>query len=337
MDDIAQLLAETLDRLLDEHCTGRRIREIEAGEPAETLWSLIEESGFADALLPETDGGAGLDLAQTYPLFELCGRHAVPVPLAQTMVARAALAAAGVSPPPGSIAIGRARQDDYGAIHAPAVSFGQVADWALVALGDAAVFLRVEVRDRHVFPLDASLSWPAAALTGAAALPIGGTLLELEACLASAQLAGAMARIFEQTLDYANGRQQFGRPIGKFQTVQHQLSVMAELVFASRMAAQLGCRASSDERFALAVAAAKARTSEAALEVATIAHAVHGAIGFTAELDLQLFTRRLHAGRLSAGSESFWHDRLGKTLVAEWQGPCLDMIQAITGQGGEAP
>jgi len=336
MDDIAQLLTETLDRLLGEQCTGDRIREIEAGEPARPLWNLIEESGFADAMLPETSGGAALDLAQAYPLFELCGRHAVPVPLAQTMVARAALAAAGVNPPPGSIAIGQANQDDGGAIHASGLSYGQVADWALIALGDAAVLFPAEVRDQHVFPLDASLSWPAAALTSAVTLPIGATLLELEACLASAQLAGAMTRIFEQTLDYANDRQQFGRPIGKFQTVQHQLSVMAELVFTSRMAAHLGCRAHADGPFAITVAAAKARTSEAALEVATIAHAVHGAIGFTAELDLQLFTRRLHAGRLSAGSESFWHDRLGKALVAEWQGPCLDMIQAITGQGGDA-
>ena len=79
----------------------------------------------------------------------------------------------------------------------------------------------------------------------------------------------------------------------------------------------------------VAVATAKARCSEAALVVSELAHAIHGAIGFTAEYDLQLYTRRLHAWRQAAGSESYWHDVAGSALL-EHQGLTLDMVRRIT-------
>jgi acyl-CoA dehydrogenase len=142
-------------------------------------------------------------------------------------------------------------------------------------------------------------------------------------------MAGALKVVFDRTLQYANERQQFGRPIGKFQAIQHQLAVMSEHVFAARMAAQLGCSSADWLPERLRVATAKARCSEAALAVCESAHAIHGAIGFTAEYDLQLYTRRLHAWRQSAGSESYWHDVAGAALLAH-QGLTLDMVRRIT-------
>jgi acyl-CoA dehydrogenase len=153
-----------------------------------------------------------------------------------------------------------------------------------------------------------------------------------QACIYSAQLAGALMKVFNQTLQYANDREQFGRSIGKFQAIQHQLSVISEHVFAARMAAQIGCSSSSAIPNRLKVAVAKARTSEAALEVAGLSHSIHGAIGFTAEFDLQLFTRRLHLWRQAAGSESYWHDVLGAELVSHRSGLSLDLIAQISSQ-----
>jgi acyl-CoA dehydrogenase len=330
METMDDLLTEAFERLLREQCRPDVIRDIESGASVESLWSVIEESGFADAMLPEEAGGAGLDLAQAFALIELCGRHALPVPLAQTMVARALIAAAGGTPPAGSIAIARAERDDRGRLVARAVSYGKVADWALVEQDGDAVLIRIETREPHIFPLDATLIWPATAASSATTISLTTGIRTWEACLLSAQLAGAMLTIFERTLLHANDRQQFGRPIGKFQAIQHQLSVMAEQVFAARMAAQIGCRTTGVAPALLAVAAAKARTSEAAFEVAAIAHAVHGAIGFTAEFDLQLFTRRLHAWRQAAGSESFWHHVLGNALVAQNGGTTLDLLRDLT-------
>ncbi len=136
--------------------------------------------------------------------------------------------------------------------------------------------------------------------------------------------------VFSRTLQYANDRQQFGKPIGKFQAIQHQLSVMSEHAFAARMAAQLGLRTEGAVPDRLRVAMAKARTSEAALEVAGLSHSIHGAIGFTREFDLQLYTRRLHAWRQAAGSESYWHDVMGQALLDSPEPLSLDLIRTLT-------
>lgn len=331
MTPLDDILIDALQRLLSEHCTPETVRRIEAGHGAEALWQQLEASGFADALLPEEKGGAGLCLQQAFPLIELCGRHCVAVPLAQTMVARALISASGETPPAGSIALARARPDDAGGLVAEAVSYGQVADWILAERDGPATLLRAGQRERHIFPLDASLRWTATEIAGATAITVGDVRL-LEAAILAAQIAGASLAVFEQTLAYANDRLQFGRPLGKFQAIQHQLSVMAEQVFAARMAAQIGCSADIHDPTPLTIAAAKARTSSAVVEIAAIAHAIHGAIGFTAELDLQLFTRRLYAWRIAAGAESYWQNILGNALF-ERRGPMLDLLRDLTDMG----
>ncbi|MDQ6640444.1 MAG: hypothetical protein M3Z15_12395, partial [Pseudomonadota bacterium] len=78
----------------------------------------------------------------------------------------------------------------------------------------------------------------------------------------------------------------------------------------------------------LRAALAKARTSEAAALVAPMAHAVHGAIGITAELDLQLYTRRLHEGRADFGAETHWNRILGRALLAADAGSALDFMRS---------
>lgn len=156
----------------------------------------------------------------------------------------------------------------------------------------------------------------------------------LQASLIAAQMAGALQAVLAMTLQYANDRQQFGRPIGKFQAIQHQLAVMAEQAMAAGMAAQLGCSRTLPllplAPEPLNAAVAKARASEAAVEVAALAHSIFGAIGFTAEHDLQLYTRRLHQWRQEGGSESHWHDQLGAHLVLQHAGTALDALRHLT-------
>jgi acyl-CoA dehydrogenase len=104
---------------------------------------------------------------------------------------------------------------------------------------------------------------------------------------------------------------------------------MAEHCFAARMAAQMCFQAKQLPLEPLRVAVAKARTSEAALEVASLSHSVHGAIGFTAEYDLQIYTRRLHVWRQTAGSESYWHDMAG-AYVTNSKDASLDILRSAT-------
>jgi acyl-CoA dehydrogenase len=329
MDD---LLTHALRQLLQDQCTPRRVRAVEAGQPATELWARLDESGFADALVAEASGGAGLALSEVFAVLELCGSFAVPVPLAHTMLARPLLAPAGLARPAGSIAIAAVCAPEAGGIRCPLVPFGRVADWVLTAVDGAAVLLPVpQARATPgVFPLDATLEWSGTAVAQGQRVDGRHDLEALQACCAAAQISGALMDTFQRTLQYANERQQFGRPIGKFQAIQHQLSVISEHSFAARMAAQIGCRSATATPDRLRVAVAKARTSEAALEVASLAHSIHGAIGFTAEFDLQLYTRRLHAWRQASGSESYWHDVLGEELVDRRAGFALDLVRATT-------
>lgn len=330
MDD---LFADALRQILTDQCTPQLVREIESGGSAEAFWNKLEESGFADALLSEEQGGAGLALPDVFALIELCGSYAVPVPLAETMLARSLLARAGIEPPQGCITFGLDAMSADGAIRCKLVSCGRVANSVLLAHGDACLLLpvaRAETRPA-VFALDAELAWSAADVDAARRLAGGHDLRTLQACICAAQLSGALMSVFTRTLQFANERSQFGRPIGKFQAIQHQLSVISEHTFAARMAAQIGCHCDSGTPERLRVAVAKARTSEAALEVAALSHSIHGAIGFTEEFDLQLFTRRLHAWRQSAGSESYWHTVLGEELVDRRVGLALDLVRATSG------
>ncbi|MDR2155956.1 MAG: acyl-CoA/acyl-ACP dehydrogenase [Burkholderiaceae bacterium] len=344
MDD---LFSDAVRQLLADQCTPQVVRAIEsdAASPArQSLWQHIEDAGFADALVSESQGGAGLSLPEAHPLFEQCGAYAMPLPLAETVLARALLAQAGVARPTGSIAFGQALSDADGRVRCDTVHLGRVADWVLARQDQHCLLLPTAKASASPagFALDATLEWPAADCADAPRVAAAPDLRLLQACTAAAQLAGALMRVFESTLQYANDRQQFGRPIGKFQAIQHQLSVISEHVFAARMAAQIGCQIdhqgdhqNNHQRDSLTpdrlrVAIAKARASEAAVEVAALSHSIHGAIGFTAEFDLQLFTRRLHLWRQTGGSESYWHDVAGAALVEQHDGLTVDLIRRAT-------
>ena len=98
-------LAAAFDAWLADVCPPAVVRAIDAGGSSETLWRQIEASGYLDALVPESHGGAGLALAAVRPLVQSCGEHALPVPFAETIVARAELARAGRAASHGPLAL----------------------------------------------------------------------------------------------------------------------------------------------------------------------------------------------------------------------------------------
>ena len=316
------LLEDALTRLLAEACTPSRVRDIERGGDWRALWASLEGAGFVDAMLSEEAGGAGLDVAGALPLLEQCGAAALPVPLGSTMLLRGWLAGEGPAPGTGAITLAAApARLEAGQWVARDVPLGQVADHVLLQIdgtlklmpcADAAT-LRPAVEGRA--GLRADLEWSASALSRAR--PVAGfDWRAVGAWLAAAHSAGALGRLLEWTLRHARDRVQFGRAIGGFQAVQHQLAVMAEEVAAARAAVRLGCAGAGGLPQRLPAALAKARTAEAAVRCTAIAHAVHGAMGVTAEFDLQLLTRRLHDWRLAFGTESHWYACLGREWLA---------------------
>jgi len=304
--DMSELI-DPFARLIEDVCTPAAIREIEQGGDSGPMWNAFLESGFLDALVAEQSGGAGLSLNDAAPLIALLGRHAVPLPVGDTMIARALLAAAGMEAPEGPIAI---------ATGAGAVPFAAVASHILSGTPDAPVLTPAKVEVTGV-PHDGDAY--VAGLDGAALRPIA-------AVLRAQLIAGAAGRVMEMTVAYANERVQFGKPIGKQQAVQQQLSLLAEQAVAARIAAAIGARAGMQPKLADA-AIAKHGASLAAGQVAAIAHAVHGAIGISEEYDLQLLTRRLHGWRLADGSEGYWAGVLGQLRLADPVKPTADFIR----------
>ncbi|MBW7923154.1 MAG: acyl-CoA dehydrogenase [Burkholderiaceae bacterium] len=321
------LLEEAVERFLAERCDPGRVREIEAdgsGGAADALWAELSETGFADALVAEHLGGSGLALADAAAIAFACGRHAVPVPLSLTMSVRAALSGSGSPPPPGSITVADSVDTvNDGTLAAKAVPYGAVADWVLLPLDSGSVLLPGKAARRigrggHGCQA-ADLSWPAPGAHDAIRLPESdGERVEwtaIAAALVAGQIAGAMERVVEMTIEYAKVRSQFGQPIGKRQAIQQQISVMVEQSFAGRSAALVALSGRSWRVDAFRAGVAKSRAGEAAAFVAAGAHAVHGAIGLTEEYDLQILTRRLHEWRAAYGGQQYWNRRLGQELL----------------------
>ena len=336
--DISQdAITEPFERLLQEHCAPANVRAIERegiGPASAALWRALDSSGFIDALVPTAKGGAGLSLASVHNIMECCGRHALPLPFCETIIARALLSHADCPVPTEPISLGYASRDGND-LACRLMPYARTTRYALLNADDTLILLPCDSAQRVLLAPSAcagELRWPAAALNTATIVRANASMRHIQACVLAGQIAGALAMVFSMTLHYANERVQFGKPIGKFQAVQHQISVMAEHTAMARMAAQIGCDATSylpNERRA---AIAKSITSEAAASVAALGHALHGAIGMTAEYDLQLYTRRLHEWRLCGGSESYWQHELGSALVESRDTSALDFVRAALDQ-----
>jgi alkylation response protein AidB-like acyl-CoA dehydrogenase len=163
----------------------------------------------------------------------------------------------------------------------------------------------------------AAVRVPASALVGrpgdaAAALD---RALDLGAVASLAYMVGAAERVLELTVGHARTREQFGRPIGSFQAVAHRCVDMRSDVDALRwLVYQAAWTLATDRPAALAVGAAKAWGNEALRRVFMHAHQVHGALGFSTEHDLHLFTRRAKATELQWGSAQVHRERVARAM-----------------------
>ena len=325
------MFAQAMESILKDHCTPQTVRSIEAGASADALYAAIADAGFLELLAAEADGGAGATMQELFPVLSLCGAYAVPLPLAQTLAARL-LASTHADLPSGAITIALALVERGGDLVCPQVPCARVAAHVIAAKGNALWLLPVATaRVDAIVPgsLAATLRWSMSdGVQLRSAMP-ASSLAALGAVLHAAMLSGACKRVFDMTLQYGNDRLQFGKSIGKFQTVQHQLSLMAEHVAAASIAAQAAFDCGARAPSLLASAVAKSRTSEAAQVVSSIAHSVHGAIGVTAEYDLQLFTRRLHEWRMAHGSEAHWNRLLGEAALNSGEALLTDFVRGV--------
>lgn len=311
-------LLEPFERMLAKLFEPAEIRRIEQGGDWAREWQEIEESGFLDALVPEESGGVGLSLAQMCPLLIALGKHAVPLPIGETIIARALLAIICEQIPEGAVAV---------TTDSSIAPNGRFSNHILGLAGDHIWLCESENAELQS---EAQPGVIENRISGrpveSAAVAIDGCQLQLYAALLrSAFIAGAAQKVLDISIAYANERQQFGKPIGRQQALQQQLAVMAEQVVAMRMAVEMAC-APNGVPTKFATATAKAITSEFGPLVANCGHAVHGAIGISEEYDLQLYTKRLLALSRVDGGSGYWSKIIGEAAIESGDKP-VDWIR----------
>ena len=338
-DGERELLRRTVEDLLAGHCTPARVVAAAAGSGWDSgLWQALEETGLTLAGSPEEAGGSGGDLFAAADIAVAAGVAAAPVPLAETLAAGMLLGRAGLAIPSGPLTVavaagpgpgsaGGLRRVPYGRL-ATTVATGSGGDggdgdWLAVIVpadrgrtswGGTGRNLAGEPRDEVVFGGDGEVHDAPAGTADYAR-----RLLRL---FRSLLIAGAAQRTLDLTVTYVQEREQFGRPLARFPTVQQELARMAgevALISAATQAAvaaeDLAAKSPAGEGVS-AVVAAKAQASSGAGVVAAIAHQLHGAIGTTQEHRLRLTTTRLWSWRDEDGSEAECLAELGRAALA---------------------
>jgi alkylation response protein AidB-like acyl-CoA dehydrogenase len=150
---------------------------------------------------------------------------------------------------------------------------------------------------------------------GAADAYLSHALNAALAALAAEQVGGAR-RLMEMSVEYAQVREQFGRPIGSFQAIKHKCADMLVEVESSTSAAYAACAAIAEgsEETTLLCSLAKAYCSEAYCHVAAENIQVHGGIGFTWEHPAHLYFRRAKSSEMLFGTPAYHRERMLKEL-----------------------
>ncbi|TNF86208.1 MAG: acyl-CoA dehydrogenase [Gammaproteobacteria bacterium] len=309
--DTRQMLLDTAEKMFADHCDKALLDQAEQGQFPDSLLGLIREGGFQQLAMPSS----GVDLADALAVLRVAGLYALPLPLAEMLLANRWL---GNDERLVSIGSG----DKSGADNVP---WGRAMD-AVIALspnGEAHLLTELSVEEGVNLAGEPRDSVRAGAAEPLSIEEDAGNLLALTRAIL---MAGGLERALALSLDYVSEREQFGRPISKFQAIQHHMAVMAAETAASIRAADAGLAALGSDRQLEEVAAAKARIGEAVGVVAELAHQVHGAMGYTHEHQLHHTTRRLWAWRDEYGTEQIWQQQLGSALarrVAEAGGDAL--------------
>lgn len=259
----------------------RRLDATSNRDPA--IWQGLVEMGLTGLCVPEAHGGLGLGLLEAALIATECGRACLAEPLVDTAL-----------------------------VAVPwLVRRGEDADLAAIAAGEKQVtlphLLNPWVADGEgerlssVDPLRNLVMFPAQGSTD-------DDLLNLGALMSAAQLVGIAEAMLDQATAYARLRTQFGQPIGGFQAIKHQLASCGVAIEFARpvLWRAAGALESPSGNPGVHVSHAKLAATDAAIQTAEVAIQVHGAMGYTYEVDLHFWMKRAWA-LAGAWGDRAWH------------------------------
>jgi alkylation response protein AidB-like acyl-CoA dehydrogenase len=336
-EGVEQDIAEAAEALLSKAWTPeiRRAWMAERIFPMPT-WYQGAEAGWLELMVDEADGGLGLGPVEACAVAETAGRHLLPGPLTETIVASTLIRGPAVRASFGrSISCLQGPADlRSGVLSASSLAGEWAANAALLVVDVREAIVGVDpngrgVKVRKLDSLDAfrqaclvDLEGAEVALVlaeGPSAEAAGINLRNVALVMHASSLLGLAEAMLTMALNYARERRQFDRPISSFQAVQHRLAEMKVLVESLRSAcylAQVTVRDQPSGGATRAATVAKAHGSWVAREVAEGALQVHGGIGFTAEHDLSLYLLHSLTLQSALGDEQHLRRELGlKTLT----------------------
>lgn len=305
--------------LLTAECTAAVVRGYWAGEEGAVrrVWTMLAELGVTGLLVPDEQGGLGLDETTLVPVLAEAGYAALPGPLVETVAVAAPTLPAlpldgGIvdSVLSGSAWIAVDEDDDGLVAHAGEAAVLLCGGWSGRTPVRVAAVEQSTVE--HVLAVDRTRRLARCRQDGAVPARLDAGQLarfwQRGVIGTSAMLTGLARRMLDMTVDYVAQRHQFGVPIGSFQAVKHKL---ADVKLAIELAEPAVLRggysiATADATATRHVSMAKVLAGQAATLAATTSIQCHGAMGYTEESDLHLFAKRALALAGAWGSTR-WH------------------------------
>jgi alkylation response protein AidB-like acyl-CoA dehydrogenase len=348
-DDQKQLQRSLEALLSDKLPDSRQVPHFDTDGLDRALWTALVDLGLTATMVPERDGGLEMDLLTLASASEVLGRFGAPAPIISTALAAWILSQSDDADQkacwlPGllsgqTIAAFAFAEPGLGWLNSDwtlsheggekvSVEWGADADLLVVGLAGGGLGLAdargggvsvtaVDTLDR-TRPL-AQASFSAGAITPLAqSAQLAARARDALLVLLAADALGAASRAVTMAVEYAKVRSQFGRLIGSFQALKHQLANMAIEVEPCRPLYWYAAHAwdAIPEVSERTAALAKSHITDIAVRTARAAVEAHGGIGYTWEYPLHIFLKRAMFDRTAMGSPATHHDRMA--LMAGW-------------------
>ena len=308
--------AASIDSLLTRSDLPSVIRAWSAGDtgPGTTVWGRVAETGAAALLIDEDAGGAGATAVEAVVALEVLGRHAVPGPVVETVMVAPRIAAAlhGTAPDIAAELAGGAPASVAVPGVSPFAPDAHVAAHLWVADDDTG-FTGEAGEARRSVDRARTVTTPTRGEQVGSASTVD--LVNHGALGTAAQLMGLGQAMLDMSVAYATQRSQYGKLIGQYQALKHQLAEVAIALEMARPLLWAGALALSenpDDPAAAVrdVSAARVAVADAAYLSARTALQIHGAIGYTLEHDLGLLLTKTRALQTAWGTQGYHRGRV---------------------------
>nr|WP_296766514.1 acyl-CoA dehydrogenase [Rhodococcus sp. (in: high G+C Gram-positive bacteria)] len=327
MDAYRTDFGRSIDAMLEDSDVPGISRALAAGDPAplRTLWKSLSDSGITGLLVDVEFDGSDAEPLDMVVALERLGKWAVPGPVVESLVAIPTLLR-GIGTVDPNIRSEWLRGLGSGQLIATLAFEEQIPYAVDPAISDVILSVRAGVvstatvssvhdsidraRKLGEVAADGAVEFTGDCRAASAATDLAATL----GC--AAQLLGAGQSMLDRSADYVKSRRQFGRVIGTFQAIKHQLAdVMIGLELARPLLYNAALSVAADSPTAQRdVSAAKIACGDAAYRSSRAALQVHGAIGYTSEYDLSLWITKVRALRSAWGTQAMHRRRVLEAL-----------------------